>query len=80
MKFVNGFDSWQETHFEVVSAIKLNEDLENSKVAEVATMEGTGGLYEFAKRLTDEFEQLHKGREWSGEFFEEIEKFLENKL
>jgi hypothetical protein len=40
---------------------------------------GTGGLYELAESLTDDFEKLNAGRLWDGEFFEEIWDFLESK-
>jgi hypothetical protein len=33
-----------------------------------------------ANDLTDEFELLNKDREWDGEFFDEIERFLDEKF
>lgn len=80
-EFTNGFRSWAETHFEIVSMITL--DLErggNNKVMELNETQGTGGLYSLAKQLTDKFEKLHEGREWDGEFFEEIEYFYAQEL
>ncbi len=85
--FPNGFESWQETHYEVVAAITIKlladdqyaefrDDLACLTIRE----KGHGGLYELAYDLTDEFENLHQGREWDGEFFEEIENFLDEKL
>jgi hypothetical protein len=96
-KFPNGFASWQETHYEVVTAINNNcsaEDMsevffeyadcvEKRKVNIINRAlreKGHGGLYELAEELTDEFESLNKGREWDGEFFEEIERFLDEKF
>lgn len=80
--FPNGFTSWQETHFEVAAAIaaKLSEDVPAGRVAEVQENHGHGGLYELAEELTDKFEESTQGREWDGEFFDEIEEFLENEL
>ena len=80
--FPNGFESWHETHFEVVSFIALQYERESvtSKVAEINDKQGSGGLYELAESLTNEFELLSKGREWDGEFFEEIESFLMQKI
>ena len=75
-EFPNGFDSWYETHHEVVSFLTL----EYARVAEIYEMEGTERMYELARELTDEFETLNKGREWDGEFFEEIESFLKQKI
>lgn len=81
--FPNGFDSWQETHFEVVSEItkELRKDKFTSKVIEERhEKQGTGGMYELAEELTDEFEKLYEGKFWDGEFFEAIEEFLKEKL
>jgi len=85
-KFPNGFASWYETHHEVVSAITQSILLEEkepefkSKATTVSEEQGTGGLYELAEELTDKFEKLHEGREWDGEFFDEIEDFLQKEL
>ena len=49
-------------------------------MAERHSEQGHGGLYELAEELTDEFELLNKGRVWDGEFFDEIEEFLSEKL
>ena len=81
-EFPNGFESWHETHFEVVSFITLQYERDSltSKVAEIHGRLGSGGLYELAEFLTNEFELLNEGRVWDGEFFEEIESFLMQKL
>lgn len=82
-RFLNGFTSWQETHFEIVSAItgEMRKDKFDSKVVDDRYAEqGTGGMYELAEELTDEFEKLNKGRDWDGEFFDEIAKFIQEKL
>ena len=81
-KFPNGFASWQETHYEVVQAMTKEwmKDQPRGLVKERHDMQGHGGLYELAEELTDEFENLNKGREWHGEFFDEIEVFLDSKL
>jgi hypothetical protein len=79
--FPNGFESWQETHFEVVNFISLEyERNPNGNTAKVFENQGTGAVYELAKELTDEFEIMHNGKEWDGDFFEEIESFLMQKL
>jgi hypothetical protein len=79
--FPNGFPCWQETHFEVVSY--MTGDINNNPGGVVETLrssDGTGALWQLAEDLTDEFEKLNKNREWDGEFFDEIEKFMEEKL
>jgi hypothetical protein len=80
--FPNGFESWMETHYEVVEAmttVLLRDDTSNV-VTDRQEKQGHGGLYEFAEELTDEFELMNEGREWDGEFFDEIEKFLNDKI
>lgn len=79
--FPNGFTTWIETHHEVVAEItsRLHTNY-TGKVKEVAEDQGKGGLYELAEDLTNEFENLNKDREWDGEFFEEIDEFLVEKL
>jgi hypothetical protein len=79
--FPNGFDSWHETHFEVVAWIMEihNGDERFGLVHKRHNEQGLGGLYELAEELTDEFETTYKGREWDGDFHETIWKFLEEK-
>jgi len=78
-KFPNGFTSWQETHFEIVTYISQCSD-ESGVIGFNATMGGTGALYELSEQWTDEFEQLNKNRDdWDGEFFDEIEAFCNRK-
>ena len=82
-EFPNGFASWQETHYEVVAAITsiaLDNDNKDNLVYKTYREDGLGGLYELAEELTDEFELLNKDREWDGEFFDEIERFLDEKF
>jgi hypothetical protein len=80
--FPNGFTSWAETHFEVVQFISSQEEgfINNgTKIEQIRTDLGTGGLYELAEKWTDEFENKYKGKEWSGEYFDAIDEFLTNK-
>ncbi len=71
--------SYLETFYEVVEFITLNFD--NSRgVLDVESTRGRGGLYELAEDLTDEFQEINKDREWDGEFFDEIDEFLHEKL
>lgn len=80
MNFVNGQVSWMETHFEVVAAITEALKMDDNKAIQRSEDQGTGGLYELAEELTDAFENKNKGRVWDGEFFEEIESFLDQEL
>ena len=80
--FSNGFESWHETHFEVVQEIsnELSKVQPEGIVKKMQDEFGHGGLYILAFELTNEFEKLNKGRQWDGEFFDEIETFLAEKL
>lgn len=87
LKFPNGFSSWHETHFEISEAIgkALNDmyspdELQSKVVCDRVEEQGTGGIYDLAEDLTDEFELKFKGKEWDGEYFDEIEKFINEKL
>lgn len=86
-RFPNGFTSWYETHHEIVAHItrRTNRMLSGKNrmsgiIAERYDVQGTGGLYELAEELTDRFELINKGRQWDGEFFDELEEFLTNEL
>lgn len=80
-RFPNGFDSWYETHHELVSmaALHLKYDIANSVIFKTQESEGQFGVHELIKNWTDEFELTNKGRSWDGEFLEEVEKFFNKK-
>lgn len=78
-------DSWVETHFEVVQMITYilhTPDVRQNypKVTEVLDTRGTGGLYELATDLTNEFETLHENRVWDGDYFDELDTFFKTRL
>jgi len=77
-EFPNGFPSWQQTHFEAVQAITEEwlKDEPAGRVGEMHAANGHSGLYDLAEELTDKFEALHAGREWDGDFYDEVEAFL----
>lgn len=72
----NGFISWTETHFEVVAHLIRTENQSGSLSKIRHEQQGIGGLYELAEDLTSEFEKKFEGREWDGDFYDEIENFL----
>lgn len=81
--FPNGFDFWMETHHEIVSAIARNPEDAHNKINDIEATQGTGGLYEFGKELTDKFEELHRDTNWGEEekmYLETLEEFLEQEL
>lgn len=75
----NNLDSYLETHFEITSFIL--KELENpdptTPVNKVFIERGTGGMYEIARYLTDKFEDKHKNTVWDGNYFDELESFLQ---
>lgn len=75
--FPNGFTSWIETFYEVVSKLnKLEQESNDTFNDLIDSKGGIGGMYEFAEDLTDEFENLG----CTTDFFDEIESFMNNKL
>lgn len=79
MDFVNGKTSWLETHFEIVAGIQQALKKKGKNIAlQRQEQQGTGGLYELSEELTDKFETEYENKVWDGEFFEVIEKFIED--
>jgi hypothetical protein len=79
--FPGGFEAWAETYFEVVAAItRVLDGNGESKTAALYAEDGRGGMYVLAERLTDEFENTYRRREWDGDYFDEIENFLGTRL
>lgn len=69
-----------ETHYEVVAAIERireqDEDTWPEGIKFINSAYGTGGFYELAKDITMAFEKKNADRQWDGEFFDEIEAFI----
>lgn len=79
--FVNGFTSWIETHYEIVSFIEreLRKNFPSGIIGDTQKSAGIGGIYKLAEEWTNEFEEMNSGREWDGEYFDAIEEFMSNK-
>ena len=78
MEFINGFDSWHETHFEVVSVLQEQVMQKGTLANEICNDHGQCSLYPLAKRITDAFELKNKDRFWDGEFLDEVREFVIN--
>jgi hypothetical protein len=82
MQFPNGFESWAETHFEMVTYISQCDD-ETGAIGFASIMGGMGGLYDLAQEWTTEFEQKHQGVEWGKDddtqYFDTLDEFLNQK-
>lgn len=84
-KFPNGITSYLETYYEVINRFTLSWDKDScnynsSKLQDILNSVGSNGIYELAISLTDKFELLNRDRVWDGEFYEEINKFLDEEL
>ncbi len=75
--FQNGFQSYIETYFEVCRNLF---DPHNVKARTYEDINGGAALQELATEITDCFENFHAGREWQGEFIEEIDEYVYNYL
>jgi hypothetical protein len=75
-------EEYLETYFEI--AMRIADSLANYRQPDFVTKrydnQGRGGVWELAKELTDEFQEIHKDKEWDGEFFDELDLFWEKKL
>lgn len=78
--FTNSFESWHETHYEIVQHLTQTLDNDESMAYKRQEIQGHGGLYELAQELTDEFEKLYAFEEWVEKgYWETIEQFLDKK-
>jgi hypothetical protein len=75
-KFPNGFETWMETFYEVTCYLHDTVSYSGTMANKTNESKGTGGLYELAEDLTDEFEKLYKDKEWNGEFLDTLNDFL----
>lgn len=82
--FPNGFESWAETHFEVSKAVSraFTNLLSEPSQLIIDAIEGGGyfALHALSVQITNEFEELKRGRNWDGEFLDELVDFLEERL
>ena len=79
--FENGFESWYETFYLLTKEIILRKLKGEDQLIEAAL--NYGGIMELCsivKKWTDEFEELNKGRNWDGEWMDEVNEFFRKKL
>lgn len=75
---MESFDEYLETYYEIVAGIYNNPD--NTILQNIEETQGRGGMWELTKKLTDEFQEKYKEHIWDGDFFDAIDKFLQEKL
>lgn len=79
-KFPNGISSYLETHYLISIALDKLIKNEEGFAWERYLAQGSGGLYELAEELTDEFERTNKNEDWiDKEYLDEIDSFIESK-
>lgn len=78
----NGFESWYETYFYVATEVGhvARQDKPWGIVLAAIEQGGSFDITNLAVALTNEFEKLNEDREWHGEYLDELEDFIENKL
>lgn len=79
----NGFESYLETHYEIVTHLELSAHLEGSTINIRLGKDGRGRMYELAQFLTTKFEQNYDKNRWAHDggfiqFVETIHVFLNN--
>lgn len=81
-KFPSGFDSWRTTFFFISGLIFLfdMQDADSSVMKKVRDEGGRYALIDLAEQLADEFEAMHVGRQWDGEYEDELQIFANKKL
>jgi hypothetical protein len=79
---IDGFESYLETHYEMVQAITMEhiKDEPQGVVRERHDAQGHGGLYELAEELTGKFERQNEIASWDADFFETIYQFTKENL
>lgn len=68
-----------ETYFDVVAHIVETCNTEGSIAYCREQYQGSGGLFELAEELANEFDLLYKDHFWDGDYPETIEAFLHSK-
>jgi hypothetical protein len=79
-KFPNGITSYLETHCVISMEFQRLIENESGFPWNVYNEKGTGGIYDLAEELSDEFEKNHIDDDWNTkEFLDEIDTFLQVK-
>lgn len=74
---------WLDTYAYLCSEIGIRLGQDDEEISNIVSKHGRFELNRLAFDLTNEFEDTHKGRqwnEWNGEWFDEIDSFLNAKL
>jgi len=79
---IDDLDSFLETHYRISEILAWENNLDKpcELIEETQAKEGMYGIYQLAKEYTIDFQQLHKNREWDGEFLDVVDDFMKEKL
>lgn len=72
-KFVNGFDSWSATHFEISLNMDASKEVTHSFLRHLC--QGRQGLHELAREMTDKFESENREAFWDGDLHTAVRAF-----
>jgi hypothetical protein len=75
---IDGFECYLESHYEITAAIERAED--RALEEDIDLFDGMGEKWIAAKRFTTEFELLNQSRDWDGEWLDEIDGFMSDKI
>ncbi len=75
---IEGFECYLESHYEITAAIERAED--RALEEDINLFDGMGEKWMSAKRWTTEFELLNQSRDWDGEWLDEIDGFMSDKI
>lgn len=82
--FPTDFDSWQQTHFEIVENLidqyRLKREEQPNFFRSLFARFGKAICYAIAKDWTEEFEKMNKNKQWKDDFEEEVRKFVQQKI
>ena len=83
-RFPQDFESWQQTHFEIVENLvdlsRLKPEEQPDFFRPLFARFGKAICYAIAKDWTEEFEKAHKKGQWENDFEEEVRKFVQQKV
>lgn len=69
-----------EAYFEFSAEIMRLADQGGNKISDLYQEQGRGSMWELAEELTNSFMEQNKDREWDGEFFDEVDSFIDKYL
>jgi hypothetical protein len=76
---IEGFECYLESHYEITAAIERAEDKALME-EDINLFDGMGSKWQAAQEFTTEFERTNQARQWDGEWHDELEQYMANKI